>query len=763
MRTIAADSPILIVVDDLQWADPSTRSLLGHLVRVDIPGLLLLATVRSYSSDSDPFDLLGEPGTGCSVHVTRLDGLTPADVADLVASHAHDEPPDALVTRLHQDTAGNPFFLRTLLRHLDEVAPVRDSGRWITPSRLDAIGVPDGVRAVVHRRLITLDTDTRRTLEVGAVCGVSFDGRTVSTVLGIDRAGMVDLLAGAVTAGVVREEGPDRYAFVHALVGQTLLDDLSQTAVAHMHCRIAEALERHPRPGTLAAIAAHYNAGRAVASPERVLHSAHAAGDEAMHRLAFDEADAHFRVALGALDELEPDLDLRYTLLTSLGSALNARAVHDLGDEFWLEAAHVARRQGDAPRLHAAILGYQYLIRLRPPDELSELVDALVDLVGPQDSAQRATALGMRAMAWIGGDLAHSTPGDAVLADEAVAMARRVDDPSALALSLGTRINLTESSGVDAESMLRDAEEMVSLHARHGAELHLETGVDCRDMARALIRCGHAPEAEGFLQRNRVEAARTGERLAANAGMVIEAALATARGRFKDGKRLSADAFAVSGTEGGLELLRYSAQIVAAHLEEGRHEEVIAALGQLELLDIEVPEWKAMLATALADCDRADEAAAIVRSIDLDFVFRRARFGKPLAVRHLAESCRLLADRELAASLLPYVEPWAGQILLVIPGSSIEGASDRSVAHVLAVLGRFDEAVTSYTTAIDLERTSGFPPMVARSSYWLARALRERQDSGDTDRAHELLVEVREIASDLGMRRLHEQAVAHLT
>ena len=255
--------------------------------------------------------------------------------------------------------------------------------------------MPDGVRAVVHRRLITLDTDTRRALEVGAVCGVSFDGRTVSTVLGIDRAGMVDLLAGAVTAGVVREEEPDRYAFVHALVGQTLLDDLTQTAVAHMHCRIAEALEQHPRPGTLAAIAAHYNAGRAVASPERVLHSAHAAGDEAMHRLAFDEADAHFRVALSALDELEPDPDLRYTLLTSLGSALNARAVHDLGDEFWLEAADVARRQGDPARLHAAILGYQYLIRLRPPDELSELVDALVDLVGPQDSAQRATALGI--------------------------------------------------------------------------------------------------------------------------------------------------------------------------------------------------------------------------------------------------------------------------------------------------------------------------------------------------------------------------------
>ncbi len=758
---VAGERPVLLVVDDLQWAEPSARALLGHLARREVGGLFLVATVRPDPAAPDPTHLLGDLGTARSVHVVRLDGLADAEVAALVSAHASGDPPNELVRRLRDETDGNPFFLHALLDHLDEVAFVRErSGAWITPTELDAVGIPDGVRAVVHRRLAILDGPTRRVLEVAAVSGLAFAEQTITDVLEAEVDGTVSALDAAVAAGLVREEGPGRFAFVHALVQHTLTDGLSQTARARLHWRIAEALERSTRTHAIGTIATHYAAGRAIGSAETVLRTSEAAGEESMRRLAFDEAAGHFRIALAALDELPADPDVRYRLLTALGGAWNARATGDVGDEVWLEAAELARRAGDPVRLHAAILGYLYMIRVSPPEPLSRMIDALLDLVEPTDSALRATALGMRAMAWIGGDLSRSTTGDAQLADEAVAMARRVGDVSALALTLRARTNLMESSGTNAAAMLDSGRELVALRQAHGRIPNLDTGAEWRDVARALIRCGRAADADEYVRRARDDATATGERLMINAAVVIESALAAARGQFAESRRLATEAAQISGRAGRLDTLRFGAQIVAVMMEEGQLDDVIPLLRRVDSYDIVAPEWLAMLASALADAGQRAEAAAVLDGIDLEVVFNTPRFGKPVAVRYLAESCRLLDDRRLAEALLPLLEPWSGQILLVSPGSSIDGAADRSLAHVRAVLGRWGEADTYYAAAARLERTAGFPPHLARTEYWHARSLLERDAPGDRHRASALLDEVIEIGGRLGMRLLHQQAVA---
>jgi class 3 adenylate cyclase len=127
VRSIAEERPLLLVVDDLQWAEPSTLLLLGHVVRHAVPGVALVATVRRTDAGKDPAELLGDIGTTRSIEVVDLGGLDDGEVAELVALRAGDLPPDDLGAQLCRLTGGNPFFLSALLTHLEDVAFLRSA------------------------------------------------------------------------------------------------------------------------------------------------------------------------------------------------------------------------------------------------------------------------------------------------------------------------------------------------------------------------------------------------------------------------------------------------------------------------------------------------------------------------------------------------------------------------------------------------------------------------------------------------------------
>ena len=341
-----------------------------------------------------------------------------------------------------------------------------ETGTWLTSAELDAVGVPHGVRAVIRRRLASLAGPTRRALDVAAVCGLSFDDRTVRTVTGGDVDATVDAFDEARAAGLIREESPGRFTFVHALVRHTTLDELSGTAIARLHWRVAEALQLWPiDPDQVGAVAHHFAAGADFGDPVMVVRASLEAGDEAMSTLGFEEAADHFRTALGALDRSPRDTDLRYRTLISLGAALNALAEADVAHEPWLEAAVIANDNGDPDRMYEALRGYVQMIRVRPPDEFRDLVDNLLQLLPPGDSSLRAAALGWHAVPWMGGDLSTLTPGDQRMADEAVAMARRLGDATALGSALRSRLSSAEYGAGDLQRILEDARELVALRA----------------------------------------------------------------------------------------------------------------------------------------------------------------------------------------------------------------------------------------------------------------------------------------------------------
>ena len=140
--------------------------------------------------------------------------------------------------------------------------------------------------------------------------------------------------------------------------------------------------------------------------------------------------------------------------------------------------------------------------------------------------------------------------------------------------------------------------------------------------------------------------------------------------------------------------LGYVAQIAAGRMEQGRLTEVIDALAGLDRLDFDLPGWRAMLAGALAEAgrfaqasDELDKCAAQLSAGEAETRIEHA----PLVIRHLAEVCRRLGQTDRAAEMLPFVRPWASQMSLS-GGLSIEGASDRALGHLLATLGRLDDA-----------------------------------------------------------------------
>ena len=655
-----------------------------------------------------------------------------------------------------------------------------DDGAWLTAGELEAAGVPPGVRAVVGRRLDIVGGASRRVLDVAAACGLTFEERIVTAVNGETIDATIDVLDSAVAAGLIREEGAGDYAFVHALVRQSVLDDMSRTRRARLHWRVAEVLERATTdrsrfrdPATQAVdgaslehgqhaarrlneIAYHYAAGADVGDAATVARTSRVAGEDALRRLAFEEAVAHLHRALDALDPRQDD-EMRYGVLMSLGHTLNALGEADQSRLVWMEAISVARQQRNAEWLFAALLGYRYMNRTTVDVDLVELIDEVLELLEPGDSPLRALVLAMRSAPGLRNDLGRVPQPDVRLADEAVAMAVRTGDRTAQVSTLRARLSL-RSQYPDAEATRRDAEELVRLDPCGFDMISRDSAAVLRELTRAFLRVGRRADAELYLAQAEAEAERNGLPMGGVNNLVIKSALATASGRFVDAQKITSELSSQTGVDNTLTPLLVAGQTLVQQMEQGRVDDVITTMQPVRVSPA-THGWTAMLAAALADAGRRDEASDALHRLADDYTAGGQNdYATALVVRYLPEVCHHLGDSEAASALIPLVQAWSGQLLVVAIGVSIEGAADRSLGHLLATLGRLDAADAAYRAAAEMEHSAQFPPLVARTQYWHARMLLKRDASGDRERAGTLVNETVDITAQLDMPLLHWQA-----
>jgi class 3 adenylate cyclase/tetratricopeptide (TPR) repeat protein len=340
--------PLLVLVEDLHWADRGTVALLRHLARFSSRHrLLIVGTFRDAEVDrAHPLvDALGALPRDTAYDLLRLEGLSAEAIGDLLVAVANQDVNPAVVADFTEETAGNPFFLQEALRHLIEEGKIYHGadGRWTSDRRIRDLGIPESVRAVIGRRLARLSERANRLLGVAATFEGTFRIGVAAAVAELSETEALDAIDEALAAQLARPGAEaDTCAFTHALVRDTIYADLSAPRRLRLHRRVAEALEAaygaRRSPAQAVEVASQYHRSQGIPGAERGVEPALEAAAYAESTGAQDEAAAFLRMALGLLPDGDPR---RLRVLGRLGITLVWARAFD-------EAVPVAAEVGDA-------------------------------------------------------------------------------------------------------------------------------------------------------------------------------------------------------------------------------------------------------------------------------------------------------------------------------------------------------------------------------------------------------------------------------
>jgi tetratricopeptide (TPR) repeat protein len=404
----AAIRPMLVLLEDLHWADQGTLALLDHLAGLlaGIP-VMIIATYRDSEVDAGG-PLVKTLGNLIRLHLLErisLGGLPQNAVAEMIRSLSGREPPQALVTVIHSHTEGNPFFIEELFQHLVERGNLTDpSGDFRADLNLTDIDVPQSLRIVIGRRLARLSQDTQKVLSAAAVIGRSFNFELLEASTRADADSLLDCLDEVERTGLISStlQYPEaRFKFAHELIRQAVLAGLSAARRQRLHLNVADAIERLYSKELEVHVddLAHqlWQAGGA-ADASRTVRYLQMAGEEAVKRSANVEAVSYFNRGLELLktmpvtpEHVQRELSLQIGLGVplSLTKGMSAPEV----ETTYNRARELCRRVGESPQLFSVVLGLRrfYFIRGEPQTAL-ELGAQLLTLAHRQDPSLLALA-----------------------------------------------------------------------------------------------------------------------------------------------------------------------------------------------------------------------------------------------------------------------------------------------------------------------------------------------------------------------------------
>lgn len=764
------ERPLVLVLDDLHWADGQTLSLLKHVAASGAQlGALVIATYRDCDvARGHPLvqavaDLRREEG----VERISLEGLEEHDVVAMIEGAAgHELTADGLqlAQAVRRETNGNPFFVAEIMRHLLETGGVvrREDGRWLVSRSIADLGLPESVREVIGRRVDRLGEATRRVLSIASVMGRDFGFDLLSTVTELGEEALLDLLDEAVEAAVLVESAtPGRFTFAHALVNHTLYEELGTTRRARLHRRVAEAIEElcgddlGPRLGELAR---HWAAAASPVDPGKAIHYAGRAGDRALAQLAPDEALRWFGQALELLDgQPTPDAALRCDLLTGLGDARR-----QTGDpafrETLLEASRLALDHGDDDRLVRAVLtnnrgttsGYGRVDR-----ERVAFLEAALARIADGRMAQRARLRSLLALELIfGSDYAHRR----ALSDEALELARRTGDDRVLAQVLLDRAyaiwgpgSLSEREAGVAE-LLEVAQRLGDPVTRFWA---LYNAVDvCMEQADVERARRHVRECRALAEELRQPTLQW-------AALSHEACLALAIDTLDAAEALAVRALQVGQASGQPDaLIAFAAQWGLVLIERARWDECIPPGEKAAQGFPGLPAFHASLGIQYLDAGRPDDARRVIEEARARGL--RSVWGTPITTAALAlyaETAARLGDRRAAAELYELVAPIT-ETLVWNNGTNTFNAMAYYKGALAAALGRYQEAETRFAEAIEQNLRIGAARWCIRPRLAWGEMLRERACPGDLERAQQLCEQALQGAREFGCPALAERAEA---
>ncbi len=791
-----ADTPVVLVLDDLQWADKPSLLLLRHIVgAAQSSPLLVVGTYRDseLTAEHPLADVLAALRREPTAERLVLRGLADNEVVTLIRGASGQPLGDDAVGLIHavcRETDGNPFFVEALLRHLAETGAVYldDDGQWVPKADLGEAGLPESIREVVGHRVARLGEMCQRTLNVAAVIGQEFDLATIAVALDARENDVLDSLEAAEAAGLVSTFSPGSFTFSHALIATTLYTGLTPTRRAHLHRAVAEAIETVDPDGIrVAELARHWSAATAPTDRAKAIEYASQAGDRAMRSLAPDEALRWYKRALELLAERSENRRARADLLVRLG-----RAQRNAGDlahrSTLLDAARLAQQIGDGKLLARAALansqGFVGNVDRQIGDRL-EMLEAALDAIDDADSVTRA-----RLLATLAAELKVIAEFDRCrqLTDEAVSMARRLDNPPLLA----TVLNLAAFAIWHPKTLqerLAITAEAVAISERLGDRALLHWSANWR--VHALVESGDVDEAVHWLDVMASIAAETQQPSLQWSNRAYRGALAMLHGDIDEAFRVSADAIRVAGPVSEIDTRIIDAGFVASaawqrgtlsdHVGRMREEQAwydkqAAALGMRSGVSNTMNKIQLVMAVSTRPLDIVGLLHQAAGSADA-FAGRGSPSDSPRSMRTLVaqvlgdeldleedvlqldydknigwlgnqvlwtEVCDCFGNAADAADLLEALAPYHDQVASC--GSLWPGAVAGALGILATKLDRIDEAEAYFAEAEAVNTRIRAPFFLARNRVNWARFLFRHGRSGDAEHAIELLESAIEVA-----------------
>ncbi|MUN40156.1 AfsR/SARP family transcriptional regulator [Actinomadura litoris] len=676
---VAGHAPLLLVLDDLHWADEETLALLTRLAeRLRDRPVLLVTTFRQTEV---PERLAAALALLARHEPDRIDlgGLSVPEVAALVRDTCDARLGDAELSAIAERTAGNPFFTRETARLLEAEGLPAATRR-----------VPAGVGDVLRRRIARLPEPAQAVLRDAAVIGRDAPLGVLTDLTG-DEDAVLDAVEAGLASGLVTEPAPGRMRFAHALVRDTLYTGISRARRVRGHGRVAAALERHS-PDEVAAIAHHY------------LESGTDSGKAVRYaRLAAEAAEARFAHAAAA------DLWVRAV------ETLRARGPEATRDRLEAEVSAIrasalagdvvaARRRRQAAIADARALGDVRLLArvivafdgptLWTAREYGTLDQAVVDATAEalDRLPEGEPELRVRLLTTMALEMEGQQRDVGVTASgEAVALARELGDPELIAVALNGRYinSYRTADGLAARRAI--ATELLALAGEHDLATYLVLAH--LQLQQNAISALDLPAASRQLAE--------GARLADQYGLPLLAQIATWYTGLQQAFTARPEAAERAYEEVGGAIGRASIWFdergmlflaaFCVRLVQGRAGEMAEEAGWLHRRWPGIEPIADVHALALAAAGRTAEARAAVAGtgpVRLDYFFDLSMAIR--ALRAIALGDRDLAERAYAA-LLPYEQH--------VTGGGTAVATIGPVAHVLGDLALFLERPAHVTAA----------------------------------------------------------------
>jgi class 3 adenylate cyclase len=760
----SSERPLVLLLDDLQWADKGSLLLLRHLSSVERPmRLLVLATYRDTEA-SALLDTLAALHRQTGVVRIELKGLDDGEVLQCVKAivgSTVDNVALDLARAVYSETDGNPFFVTELLRHLTETGAISKDGRWIAKGAIDKLALPDSVREVLGARIARLGAESGRVLGLAAVIGRDFDFDLLARATKLRENALLDVLDRAAEAALIHEldDGIGRYHFAHGLIQQALYQELGATRRAMAHRTVAQALDElcgHRPAQRIGELARHWCYAPQPDDAPKAISYAYQAGNAALSALA--PADAiDFYAAAATLIRQHGISDRAIELDLAIGLGAAQRQTGDPAfRETLLAAGKRAAELDDTERLvHATLAndrGWHSTTGAVDTEKVALLELALERL--PAGVPDRALVLGTLCSELAFGSTLERRQ---ALADEALAIAETTGDDAIMVRTLNhMAFSLTVPTLL--ESSLRWTADALTRAERLGDPMQLYFAAMYR--ATAAIRANDIAEADrcyaiaGDLVRQldlpplRWEYTFHMSKRAQLAGDLAEA------------ERLAGEAASIGASCGQPDAQTFfGVQLAAVSWMRGTLGDLAPLLEMMIQANPGLPTIRASLAMAYAQAERLDDAGRILSE------FAATDYALPQDTAWLngmteyADAAINCGDRRSAQALYDLLSPWANHFSAA-GGLTAEGPVCMYLGGLATVLDRYEDAHRHLSFAAEICERHTMKFFAALTSLRRGQLMLAR--GGDAASVRSLLTRAHSAAATHNYGALERQAVAAL-